>query len=115
MKRMSQEKKYLDIGVIRKYAFTGDDGNPVTRFSVKLKQNVDIYVDGRRVDFRKREGKDGNTYFEKGIPALPVEKKIEQLRSVEKLSDQQKKEMIEGLEREGAMFTLTIGPKQQAD
>jgi hypothetical protein len=115
MKIMSQEKKYLDIGVIRKYTVTGDNGEPVTRFSVKLKQNVDLYVDGRRVEFKKNEGRDGKTYFQKGISALPVETKIAQLQVNEKLSAQQKKEMIEGLEKDGAMFTLTVGPKQQAD
>lgn len=109
---MSQTPKFLDIGVIRQYEYKGDNGEPVQRFSVALNSNVDIYVEGRKVDFQRKEVGD-KVYFEKNISAKPIEDEIARINANDKLSLEAKTDMVARLKKRSAIFVLTIPPKAQ--
>lgn len=109
---MSQTPKFYDVGIIRQYTYTSDTGESVQRFEVELKDKVDLFYEGRKVDFKRKEVGD-KVYFSKKLSAKPVEDEIVRINSSEKLTADAKVEMIEKLKKRNAMFVLTIPPNNQ--
>jgi hypothetical protein len=109
---MSQTPKFLEVGVIRQYEYKGDNGDIVQRFEVELKEKVDIYFEGRKVDFKRKDVGD-KVYFSKKISARPVEDEIARINSNPKLDAETRASMAERLKKRGAIFVLTIPPNNQ--
>lgn len=109
---MSQTPKFLDVGVIRQYNYAAENGETVTRYEVELKDKVDIFVEGRKVDFKRKEVGD-KVYFTKKISAKPIEDEFVRINANEKLSSDAKADIIEKHKKRGSIFVLTIPPNNQ--
>jgi len=110
------DKKFLDVGVIRHVQGKNNSGEEYSFLSIELKQNVDILVDGQKVDFKTFTVGD-KTLQNKTVSISPVKESLDRLAdNLEngKISQEMHDGISEKLIKKNVKYTLGISAKNQA-
>lgn len=94
-----------------------ENGNPLEVYEVKLRQNVDIQVNGKTVNFRGYSLKDGTELKSKVLSLTAVDKEIESLNKREeegKVPAETAQSIRDSYERDNVQFTLKVSSANQA-
>lgn len=111
------DQRPISIGTIREKTVDKKDGSgSFTFLEIDLKQNVELYVNGEKVNFSTYEA-NGKTLANKRVSITPVEIAISGLeKSVENgnLSEDLANDIRERYENQNVRYTLSVAPRNLA-
>jgi hypothetical protein len=113
---MSQ-KKNLSIGTIREVTIEPKDGEAFTKLEISLRQDVEIYVKGEKVDFSSFSLKDGTELKNKKIDITPVEiaqEGAKKAMDAGRMTEEMYNDLVARNERQNVRYNLSVSSRNLA-
>lgn len=110
------EKKTLSIGTIREVTITPKNGgDPFTKLQIDLRQDVELYVKGEKVDFKTyATTNDGTDLRSKQVEITPVdvaEAGAKKAAEAGRLSDEDLQSILERNKTKNVRYNLSVSSR----